>query len=176
MYPLCDRRIRILFIFCSGRWTRPEFGLPSMPMQSAIRQLLLTFLAAAMPLCCCQVGALATAFASKTSSAVSCCAKSCCEQASDASEGTQFGCCTGNDDPSPHHDCGGDCCKRVATNLSGPSWTDVHTLVADSPLPALLTMSSASQPADARSPRWETGPPPRPSGRDALTLHSVLVI
>lgn len=137
---------------------------------------MLTFLAAAMPLCCCQVGALARAFTSTAQVGGSCCRESCCEAESQTSEVAQSGCCDGENGSAPHRDCGGECCKRVATNLAGPAWTDVHTLAVECCLPWIATLGNACAGVDAISLHWETGPPPRPSGRDALALHAVLVI
>jgi len=142
----------------------------------SIRHLILMFLAAAMPLCCCQVGALARAFNSTAQVGGSCCRVSCCEAESQTSEVAQSGCCDGENSSAPHRDCGGECCKRVATNLAGPAWTDVHMIAAECQLASTVALGSASTSVDSISAQWETGPPPRPSGRESLTLYAVLVI
>jgi len=128
-----------------------------------------------MPLCCCQVGALARAFTSTAQVGGSCCRVSCCEAESQTSEVAQS-CCDGENGSAPHRDCGGECCKRVVTNLAGPAWTDVHTLAVECCLPRIATLGNACAGVDVISLHWETGPPPRPSGRESLTLHAVLVI
>lgn len=128
-----------------------------------------------MPLCCCQVGALARAFTSTAQVGGSCCRVSCCEAESQTSEVAQS-CCDGENGSAPHRDCGGECCKRVVTNLAGPAWTDVHTLAVECCSPRIATLGNACAGVDVISLHWETGPPPRPSGRESLTLHAVLVI
>jgi len=60
--------------------------------------------------------------------------------------------------------------------LAGPAWTDVHMIAAECQLASTDARGSACTSVHAISAQWETGPPPRPSGREALTLHAVLVI
>jgi hypothetical protein len=43
-------------------------------------------------------------------------------------------------------------------------------------LPASASLGFVCTSAAGIPLRWETGPPPRPSGREALALHATLVI
>ena len=145
-------------------------------MNRLARQILLLFMAAWMPFCCCQARALAQMIAHAPHGAsAGCCtgeAPSCCR------ESTEDDCCGGGDEdpPADHGNCCPTCKDRVAP-AAAPDTID-HAPKLDALGTMLLAEFADAAQGDAHtaSAERDTGPPPRPSGRDALSLHSILVI
>jgi hypothetical protein len=140
-----------------------------------VHQLLSIYLAGTIPLCCCQIAALADALTTALRGNGECCVESCCQAEEDVAQ--DIGSCCGTKNKSgSHRGCDGECCKRVAAHVAGPAWKDVHSLAAAFDLPSICAFSILEPWLQATAPRLHSGPPPRPSGRDALALHAVLVI
>jgi len=140
-----------------------------------LKQLVLIYLAAAIPLCCCQISALADALATAVRGKSECRVESCCQAEEEVAQ--DIGSCCGTKNQSgSQRGCDGECCKRVATHVAGPTWSDVHTPAVAFDLLSIDALSGVNPGLQSTALRLNTGPPPRPSGRDALALHTVLVI
>ena len=150
-------------------------------MRLTARNLLLVLIAAWAPLCCCQLRAAMGSIAPQALAGMSACCvpatpASCCDGG--ASEDAAADCCgEDRDTPPADHRCCSTCKERVSTPpVPAPDLDPVDEVdVVATMLLADVAGALAREPALARSAH-DTGPPPRPSGRTALALHSVLVI
>ena len=118
--------------------------------------------------------------------ASTCCAeerRGCCgggESSAEHATASDSGCCgeSGEESPGGNHDCCAACKDR---NPQMPPAVAVPDLTPelDAVATMLLADALAALPAAGTSPdalARDTGPPPRPAGRSALALHSILVI
>lgn len=150
-------------------------------MRMSVRNLLLVLVAAWAPLCCCQLRAAMGSIAPHGPAGTSACcgpsaAARCCEDG--AAEDAATDCCgTDREAPPVDHRCCATCKERVSTPpVPGPDFDPVDEVdVVATMLLADVAGARAREPALARL-ALGTGPPPRPSGRETLARHSVLVI
>lgn len=155
-------------------------------MNTRLHQLLVTFMALWMPFCCCQLRAVADIAITAT------------HEQSSLPDGAQpkkhrAHCCESDDEPvnssnsSSAHTPGAPtktdkgccvCCKERA--LSTSSIDIDHDLIGsiDFVGTAVRVVESTTQQAPRTLPNFghDTGPPRAPSGREALALHSTLLI
>ena len=164
-------------------------------MRSRLHQFLATFMACWMPFCCCQVRAAAAVVAhaghSTTASEHADDSKTppCCR--SKASNGTapaasdhhaSGGCCDDDDSTdTAHGKPKGTCCVSCKERVLPPAPVTIdHDEVGEFDFVATAMLAAAGlglDPAtDAPLARRDTGPPRAPAGRQALALHSTLVI
>lgn len=157
-------------------------------VRTVLRQTLLAILAAWTPVCCCQVrAAVQAAFHGDRGDARQACCddagRGCCDSA-DASPAepaaADEGCCGGPDDRAPgrNHDCCAACKDRnpqMPTSVPVPDLAPELDAVATMLLADAIAAMPGAGPGRGTLAR-DTGPPPRPAGRSALALHSVLVI
>ena len=164
-------------------------------MRSRLHQFLATFMACWMPFCCCQVRAAASVVAhaghSTTASEHADDSKTppCCR--AKASNGTapaasdhhvSGGCCDDDDSTdTAHGKPKGTCCVSCKERVLPPAPVTIdHDEVGEFDFVATAVLAAAGlglDPAtDAPLARRDTGPPRAPAGRQALALHSTLVI
>lgn len=161
-------------------------------MLRTAHRILAAFMVLWMPFCCCQVRAaahvaahVAVGHAASTGEVGgSCCAATdCCgnEFAEHPGEAVD-GCCTPHEG-SPHAPAkGADCCTTCKERVpppAAPSLLPADTVGAELPPwqeAPVVAAASDVPPRHARVLQGDAGPPPRPAGRDALTLNAVLLI
>ena len=138
-----------------------------------------------LPFCCCQARVAANALVHLSHGEdAECCASECCGSGCcDTREAADHGeCCGGGDERGNRGPTKGSCCvlcKERALPPASPSAIDeVSASTVDFVATALLA-DAAPAGSDCHAPaiaRPDGGPPPRPSGRHALRVHSKLVI
>ena len=155
------------------------------PMRTRLHQLLVTCMALWMPFCCCQARAIAdvamsaastpATAASETSAAKQ---RHCCHaQKSDVLPGTAADAHSSNDPVNTDDGCCIQCKERVLTTVT----IDIeHDTVGSIDFigTAIRAISLTEHDAPRATPAvsHDTGPPRAPSGRQALALHSTLLI
>ena len=154
-------------------------------MPSRLHQLLVTCMALWMPFCCCQARAIAeiavsAAQAPATAASENGAAKQrhCCHtQASDVLPGTSTGAHSSHDPVKTDDGCCVQCKERV---LSTVTLNIEHDTIGSIDFigTAIRAISLTAHDAPCATPtaRHDTGPPRAPSGRQALALHSTLLI
>lgn len=148
------------------------------------QRILVAFMACWLPFCCCQarVAANALVHLSHTQEA-ECCTSDCCGSGCcDSQEAADHDGCCGGDGSGTQDRTKGSCCvlcKERALPPATPSAVDEVSASAVDFVATALLADSTTAGAERRAPaghRSDGGPPPRPSGRRALCVHSVLVI
>jgi hypothetical protein len=152
-------------------------------MRTFARQLLVAFLVAWLPFCCCQVRAAAVAVAhaghASGAAAATKAVPACCRD--DAGDDADA-CCAPDAPVGDTAPVKTDCCTSCKERVLPPAAPalDVDTVgTIDFVATAVLAVPEPVLPASAcRAPglRADTGPPAPPGARLALALHSVLVI
>lgn len=153
-------------------------------MRPFVHRILVAFMTCWLPFCCCQARVAANALVHLSHAedaecgASDCCGSGCC----DSRESADHDDCCGSDEGSTSKRTQGSCCvvcKERALPPAVPSAVDeLSASTVDFVATALLADAPAAG-ADRHAPahdRPDGGPPPRPSGRLALCVHSVLVI
>lgn len=155
-------------------------------MNHALRQLLITLMALWMPFCCCQVRAAASVVMAVTQQESS-------PQSGETPALRHASCCDGNDEAlesstsdkatcsgkpaKPHKVCCISCKERV---LSSSSISIDHDAIGSIDFVGVavraIALSMPLAPRTSPSVSYDTGPPRAPSGREALALHSLLLI
>lgn len=150
-------------------------------MRTLAQRILVAFMTCWLPFCCCQARVAANVLMHLShAEEVDCCSPECC--GSDAATG-HGGCCDGGGDgkgtdEGPKGSC---CvaCKERALPPASPSTLDEASASAIDFVATALLAEAAVAGRDVCASvhaRFGSGPPPRPSGRLALCVHSVLVI
>jgi hypothetical protein len=154
------------------------------PMRTRLHQLLVTCMALWMPFCCCQARAIAEVAVSAAHTPATTATESgatkhhCCHsQASDVLPGTSTGAHSSHDPVKTDDGCCVQCKERVLSTVT----LDIeHDTVGSIDFigTAIRAISLTEHDAPRATPAvsHDTGPPRAPSGREALALHSTLLI
>ncbi len=155
------------------------------PMRTRLHQLLVTCMALWMPFCCCQARAIADVAMSAartpaTAASENSAAKQrhCCHnQTSDVLPGTSADAHSSHDPVKTDDGCCIQCKERVLTTVTIDIEHDTIGSI-DFVGTAIRAISLTAQAAPRATPTisHDTGPPRAPSGRQALALHSTLLI
>ena len=170
-------------------------------MRPRLHQFLATFMAFWMPFCCCQVRAAAAAVAHAGQGTTACGRADdsnlppCCRakaahakaQAAANHHATSGSCCDdddaaeGNAKNTGHGKSKGSCCNSCKERVLPPAPATIdHDAVGTIDFVATAVLADGTlglvRPAAAPLARRDTGPPRAPAGRQALALHSTLVI
>lgn len=159
-------------------------------MPTRAHQAIAALLALWMPFCCCQVRAAAHAVAhvaagdrgSAAHGAHGCCdgaprTAACCDAASDGNDG---GCCDPDQGGTSDRTPGADCCTSCKERTPPPPAPSIdHADAIGVDLPPTVGQPGPAPAAEGHERTaahgHDTGPPPRPAGREALALHSILL-
>lgn len=164
-------------------------------MRSRLHQFLATFMACWMPFCCCQVRAAAAVVAhtghSTTASEQAddsrtppCCRSRASDRTATAvsDHHASGGCCDDDDSAdAAHGKPKGTCCVSCKERVLPPAPVTIdHDDVGEFDFVSTAVLAAAGFGLDPSSAaplaRRDTGPPRAPAGRQALALHSTLVI
>lgn len=160
-------------------------------MPNLAHRILAAFMVLWMPFCCCQVRAAAHAAAHAAAGnptaawhadAPCCTGAACCGADESAGEEPAASCCAPDPGRGQEPAKGKDCCTSCKERVPPPAGavllpTDSHGTDLPPCQGHVLATTAADGPAfRVDSSHGDAGPPAKPSGRDALARHSVLLI